>query len=601
MIFQEPMTSLNPVFSIGNQIVEAITLHQNVSGREAAAIAERALGEVGINDPRRRLGEYPHQMSGGMRQRVMIAMALACKPRLLIADEPTTALDVTIQAQILELLQKLQHDTGMSVLMITHDLGVVAEQADTVAVMYASRIGRNHGRGQPVRRAAAPVHARPAAQRAAAGRAVGKAGDDPRRCAQPARVPVRLQVPQPLPGHERRPAVCPRRTEPARGGDVALGGVPPRARLRRRAGDGARPRRPPRPDGGRIMTVATPPTAAVPAAPLLEVRDLRTHFPIKAGVLSRTVGHVRAVDGVSFTLQPGRTLGLVGESGCGKTTVGRSVLRLIPATGGQVRYRGTDFFGYHGRELRRLRRKMQIIFQDPVGSLNPRMTVGNIIGEPIAVHGIASGRERDLRVADLLRRVRPARRRRPPLPARILRRTTPAHRHRPGPGARPPNSSSATSRSARSTSRSRAKSSTSSTTFSRSAASRTCSSRTTWPSWKHFSDEVAVMYLGRIVEHASREALYADPKHPYTQALLSAVPEPDPRPKRRRIVLSGEVPSPASPPTGCHFPPAVPAHARAGAAGQCRRHNRNHHRRRARLRVIRRMRRRIAAAGRQGE
>ncbi|GIW76291.1 MAG: peptide ABC transporter ATP-binding protein [Phycisphaerae bacterium] len=291
--------------------------------------------------------------------------------------------------------------------------------------------------------------------------------------------------------------------------------------------------------------------------PLLEVRDLCTYFPIRKGLFSRVIGEVKAVDGVSFKIRSGRTLGLVGESGCGKTTVGRSILRLIPHTRGQVIYKGKDFFSYQGQELRRIRRHMQIIFQDPVSSLNPRMTVGNIIGEPIVVHRIAKGREKDELVASLLQKVG-------------------LH---PQDALRYPHEFSGGQRQRIGIARA----------LSLSPEFIVCDEPVSaldvsiqsqvlnlladlqdelkiaylfiahnLAVVEHFSDEVAVMYLGRIVEHAPAKDLYRHPKHPYTLSLLSAVPEPDPRPKRRRIVLSGEVPSPSNPPTGCHFHPRCP-------------------------------------------
>jgi oligopeptide transport system ATP-binding protein len=296
-------------------------------------------------------------------------------------------------------------------------------------------------------------------------------------------------------------------------------------------------------------------------ASLLKVRDLRTWFPIRRGILSQTVGYVKAVDGVSFDIQPGKTLGLVGESGCGKTTVGRTILRLIPPTGGTVRYRGEDFFAYRGRELRQIRRQMQIVFQDPVSSLNPRMTIGNIIGEPIEVHGIAKGPEKNQRVAALLARVGLD----PSYASRYPHEFSGGQRQRIG--------------------------------IARALALSpdfiVCDEPVSallnllddlqkergiaylfiahnLAVVEHFSDEVAVMYLGRIVEKADSRELYKNPKHPYTVALLSAVPEPNPRPKKRRIVLPGEVPSPSNPPTGCPFHPRCPLTrqkaAEAGAA-----------------------------------
>jgi oligopeptide/dipeptide ABC transporter ATP-binding protein len=294
-----------------------------------------------------------------------------------------------------------------------------------------------------------------------------------------------------------------------------------------------------------------------PGQPLVEVRDLRTHFPIRRGVLARTVGYVKAVDGVSFDIAPGKTLGLVGESGCGKTTVGRTILRLIERTSGSVKYRGQDFFAYKGEELRRLRRHMQIVFQDPVSSLNPRMTVGNIIGEPIEVHGIAKGKERRDLVAGLLARVGLD----PSYALRYPHEFSGGQRQRIGIAralALSPDfivcdePVSALDVSIQS----QILNLLDDLQRERNIAYLFIAHNLAVV--EHFSDEVAVMYLGRIVEKASRDELYSNPKHPYTMALLSAVPETNPRPKRQRIVLKGEVPSPSNPPTGCPFHPRCP-------------------------------------------
>jgi oligopeptide transport system ATP-binding protein len=288
--------------------------------------------------------------------------------------------------------------------------------------------------------------------------------------------------------------------------------------------------------------------------PLLWVRDLKTYFPIRQGVLQRVVGHVKAVDGVSFDLAPGKTLGLVGESGCGKTTVGRTILRLIPATGGSVRFKGEDFFGYRGEELRRLRRHMQIIFQDPVSSLNPRMSVGNIIGEPIQVHGLARGRERGERVASLLARVGLD----PSFASRYPHEFSGGQRQRIGIARalalQPDFIVCDEPVSALDVSiQSQILNLLQDLQAERKIAYLFIAHNLAVV--EHFSDEIAVMYLGRIVEKAGNRELYSNPKHPYTIALLSAVPEPNPRPKRQRIVLKGEVPSPSNPPTGCPFHP----------------------------------------------
>jgi oligopeptide transport system ATP-binding protein len=297
--------------------------------------------------------------------------------------------------------------------------------------------------------------------------------------------------------------------------------------------------------------------------PLLEVRDLRTYFPIRRGVLSRTVGHIKAVDGVSFDVHAGKTLGLVGESGCGKTTVGRTILRLIPATTGSVVYRGNDFFAPKGQELRRLRRHLQIVFQDPVSSLNPRMNIGNIIGEPIEVHGIAHGQDKRDLVASLLQRVGLD----PTYTSRYPQEFSGGQRQRIGIAralALSPDfivcdePVSALDVSIQS----QILNLLADLQAERNIAYLFIAHNLAVV--KHFSDEVAVMYLGRIVEKAAADELYRNPKHPYTISLLSAVPEPNPRPTKKRIVLSGEVPSPANPPTGCPFHPRCPL-ARATA------------------------------------
>jgi oligopeptide/dipeptide ABC transporter ATP-binding protein len=290
---------------------------------------------------------------------------------------------------------------------------------------------------------------------------------------------------------------------------------------------------------------------------LLEVRDLHTWFPIRKGILSRTVGHVKAVDGISFDIEPGKTLGLVGESGCGKTTAGRTILRLIPATSGTVRYKGEDFFAYQGKELRQLRRQMQIVFQDPVSSLNPRMTVGNIIGEPIEVHGIAKGREKEDLVASLLRRVGLD----PSYARRYPHEFSGGQRQRIG-IARAISLSpdfivcdepvSALDVSIQSQILNLLDD------LQKERGIAYLFIAHNLAVIEHFSDEVAVMYLGRIVEKADSTELYKNPKHPYTVALLSAIPVPDPRPRRRRIMLPGEVPSPSNPPSGCPFHPRCP-------------------------------------------
>ncbi len=361
MIFQEPMTSLNPVFRVGDQVMEPIMVHEGLSRADARARALELFREVDIPDPERRIDSYPHEMSGGQKQRVMIAMALACNPKLLIADEPSTALDVTIQKQILELLRRLRDQRGMSILFITHDLGVIAEIADQVAVMFQGHLVEY---GDVEQIFAAPKH--PYTRSLMACR--------PNIDTKYRRLPTTstfmswsLDEQHQLHIVEKPVDLPALKALESAGRDKLL-----------------------KPEG----------------EPLLSVRDLAVHFPIKKGLFGRTVGHVKAVDGISFDVWKGQTLGLVGESGCGKTTTGRAILRLIEPTGGEAWFEGRDLAHVPPKELRALRRHMQIIFQDPYSSLNPRMTVGDMVSEPMEVHGLATSKtERQDRVAALLKEV----------------------------------------------------------------------------------------------------------------------------------------------------------------------------------------------------
>jgi glutathione transport system ATP-binding protein len=475
MIFQEPMTSLNPVFPVGDQIAEAIALHQDKSAAAARAGAVRMLEQVRIPEARAVLSRYPHQLSGGMRQRVMIAMALSCRPALLIADEPTTALDVTVQAQILSLIRALQDEMRMAVLFITHDMGVVAEVADRVAVML---------RGEKVEE--------------------GAAGDV---FARPRETYTRS----------------------------LLASVP---RLGALAGE----------DGPRKLAISgagvTAEAGRPTAAPILKVRDLTTRFDVKAGLMGRTRRRVHAVERVSFDLGSGETLALVGESGCGKSTTGRSLLRLVEPSGGSIEFEGRDISKVPRTDLRSVRRDIQMIFQDPFASLDPRLTIGFSIAEPLYIHGVARGREAEARVAELLKHVglEPEHARRYPheFSGGQRQRIAIARALALQPKvivADEPVSALDVSIQAQIVNllldlQERFDLSYLFISHDMAVVER-------------MSHRVAVMYLGQIVEIGPRRAVFNNPQHPYTRRLLAAVPVADPARRRRRTELSSEeIPSP---------------------------------------------------------
>jgi peptide/nickel transport system ATP-binding protein len=465
MIFQEPMTSLNPVLSIGTQMIEGVRRHLGLSDTQSRQKAVEALQAVRIPEAVKRLTQYPHEMSGGMRQRVMIAMAMACNPKVLIADEPTTALDVTIQAQILELMADLRRETGTAIIMITHDMGVVAEMADRVIVMRQGKMVEG--------------------------------GD----------VEAIFKRPQ----HEYTKAL--------------LDAVP-------KFSAGAR--------------APSLPASNATSKPVLSVRDLIVRFDLKGGLLNRTQQRVHAVEKASFDLWPQETLALVGESGCGKSTAAKAILRLVPSTG-SILVDEQNVASISGRELQRLRRQMQMVFQDPFASLDPRMTVGDLVAEPMIIHGTASGNELKDRVAHLFQRVG------------LTAEQATRYPHE----------------------------------FSGGQRQRICIARALSLNPKviiadesvsaldvsiqaqildllrelqaefglsylfishdmavveEISHRIAVMYLGQIVETGPTATVLANPQHPYTKKLLAAVPVPDPT--RRNMVrqrLEGEVPSPFRP------------------------------------------------------
>jgi peptide/nickel transport system ATP-binding protein len=544
IIFQEPQTSLNPVMSVGAQIAEAVRLHDPRSRDGTLQRVVDLLRSVGIPDPERRAREYPHQLSGGMKQRAMIAMTLAGQPRLLIADEPTTALDVTIQAQVLQLLKSLQRDTGMAVLLITHDLGVVAETADRLAVMYAGEIVET---AAAERFFSAPAH--PYSRKLFAS-LPGTDKRDWRLAVIPGMVPPLDQGFVGCRFADRCDAVMPRCREEAPGWHDCGDGQRARCHLWGEGlaapGPAARPEEP---------LVAR---RSHDSRPLLEVRDLKVHFAIQKGLLKRTVGHVRAVDGVSLDLLAGRTLALVGESGCGKTTAGKGILQLQQPTGGSVKFEGTQLVGLRESRLRRLRSKLQIIFQDPFSSMNPRMLVGDIVEEGMLAQGIGGSREqRGERVRQLLGQVGMSPRSVTRYPHEFSggqrQRVCVARALAVGPRlivCDEPTSALDVSVQAQ---------------ILNLLQDLQVNLGISYLFITHdisvvgyMAHEVAVMYLGRIVERGTTQEVLEQPLHPYTKALLSAVPRPDARARRAEIRLEGDLPSPADPPSGCHFHPRCP-------------------------------------------
>ncbi|MFA5203734.1 MAG: dipeptide ABC transporter ATP-binding protein [Lentisphaeria bacterium] len=561
MIFQEPMTSLNPLHRIGRQIAEPLRLHRGLGRREAECEAAALLQRVGIPDPAERARHYPHQLSGGMRQRVMIAIALACRPRLLIADEPTTALDVTIQAQILELIRDLQRETGMGVLFITHDLGIVNQIADRVCVMYAGRIVE-----QGPRRELFAATAHPYTRALFQSLPLDQA---PRRplAAIPGMVPAATHWPAGCRFHDRcalafapcAATECPLHTvAPGHTAACHLLGpaAPPAAAIPPPA-----PRDEPAAAAVAATAAATSPAPAAAPQPLLEVDGLRVHFTVGGGWGAGPPRLARAVDGVSFTLNRGETFGLVGESGCGKTTVGLAVLRLLREARGRLLFLGRDMLAWDRRELRRMRRHLQIVFQDPLAALSPRLTVERLVGEGLDVHRPElAAAERRTAVCRAL--------------AEVGLDDTALDRY--------PHEFSGGQRQRLSLARALVlepellvlDEPTSALDVSVQAQilnllldlqtrrRLTCLFIShNLAVVRHMSDRVAAMYLGHLVESAPAAVLFANPRHPYTQALLAAVP--DPRRERPLVRLAGDVPSPLDPPAGCPFHPRCPRLAAA--------------------------------------
>jgi len=563
MIFQQPQTSLNPVYTVGYQITEVFRKHRKISKDDAWQRSVDLLRLVGIPDPETKAYAYPFEMSGGQAQRVMIAMALALNPKLLIADEPTTALDVTIQAQILDLLRDLKNRFGTSVILITHDLGVISEMANRVAVMYAGVIVEQtnvknifdqplHPYTQGLMTSIPVLGVKKDRLEVIPGN-VPSLIDMPKGCRFAPRCRLRAEYQMSI-CEEVEPKLESITTDHLvrcwlyqnnNGHKAPLKYSPKRPAVKKTRIEQRQPQR----LKGEIASKERP--------ELVKIRNLVKYFPVRGGLFNRTVAWIKAVDDVSFAINKGETLGLVGESGCGKTTVGRTILRLEEPTQGSVYYDSLDICGLNKQELKKMRRNMQIIFQDPYASLNPRMTVGEAIGLGLDVHNIGLRKERFEMVLDMMKKVgledyharryphefSGGQRQRIGIARALILRPKLIICDEPV---------SALDMSIQSQVLNLLKDLQGEFGLTYLFIAHNLSVV------EHISDRVAVMYLGKIAELASGVDLFLNPLHPYTQALLSAIPLHTPGMSRERTILSGDVPSPLNPPKGCRFHPRCP-------------------------------------------
>ena len=541
MIFQEPMTSLNPLYRIGNQLEEPLYQHRKIAKGPARKLAIELLNQVGIPDPHKRLDCFPHELSGGMKQRVMIAMALACKPKLLIADEPTTALDTTIQAQVLKLMSDLQKETGMSILLITHDMGIVNQIADDICIMYAGRIAEKGSRDNILKNMAHPytrhlmnsipkvkdtgfiLNTLPGMVSEATDYGTGCLFTE--RCSQAMDICKKIDSPQYTiePNHF---TFCHLYEHGKLPQEIAM--------------------------PGSIKS----PERSTENKSILSIKALRTWFPVRKGVFLRIANYIKAVDNVDLEIQKGSTLALVGESGCGKTTLGESILKLTGKTQGEVIFEGLDIMKLNNTELKKIRNQMQIVFQDPMGSLSPRMTVEDIVGEGLQVHSKDMGLiERRKKTEDVLNEVG--------LPKSSI--------------SRYPHEFSGGQRQRIAIARALILEPRFLVLDEPTSALDVCVQAQVLNLFKelqakrkltylfithnlgvvrYMADKVAIMYLGKIVENGSTNEIFQNPKHPYTKSLLESIPDIEIR--KAFQLITGDVPSPLNPPTGCHFHPRCP-------------------------------------------
>ena len=541
MIFQEPMTSLNPLYMIGNQLEEPLYQHQKIAKGPARKLAIELLDQVGIPDPHKRVDCFPHELSGGMKQRVMIAMALACKPKLLIADEPTTALDVTIQAQVLKLMTDLQKETGMAILLITHDMGIVNQVADDICIMYAGKIVEKGSHSNIFKNMAHPYTRRlwnsipriedkgfllntiPGMVPSATDYGSGCLFAD--RCDHVMNICHEVDSPQYNIASDHFTA-CHLYNQ-----DKSVKEPVKREQIKS-------------------------PTHKLGNDSILSIKNLHTWFPVRKGIFLRVVNYIKAVDNIDIEIQRGSTLAIVGESGCGKTTLGESILKLTREARGKVLFNGIDLMLLNNTETKKFRKKMQIVFQDPMGSLSPRMTIEEIIGEGLQIHFQSlSLKEQRKKLAHVLNEVG--------LPMSVAER----YPHEFSGGQRQriaiartlilepdfivldePTSALDVSVQAQVLN-----------LLKKLQASRNLTYLFITHNLnvvRYMADHVAIMYLGKIVEKDTVVNIFKKPKHPYTKSLLEAIP--DLKIKKSFNPIKGDVPSPLNPPKGCHFHPRCP-------------------------------------------
>ncbi|MFP6637290.1 MAG: dipeptide ABC transporter ATP-binding protein [Nitrospinaceae bacterium] len=541
MIFQEPMTSLNPLFRICDQLEEPLRQHLHIAKGASRKRAIELLERVGIPDPHKRIDDFPHQLSGGMKQRVMIAMALACKPKLLIADEPTTALDVTIQAQVLGLMSDLQKETGMAILLITHDMGIVNQMADDLCVMYGGRVAEYGSREQIFNKRTHPYTQQlfssiPKLEKTeylldTIPGLVPSATEYSEGCRFADRCSEVMDI-----CHDRESKV-----HHISRNHQSVCHLLEKGSVRKQ-----------------ISKTDPLPTRKLENKPFVKIRDLKTYFPVRKGVFLRVVNHIRAVDNINLDIPKGSTVALVGESGCGKTTLGESILKLTPDAQGEVFYNDQNIMSLKGEPLKRFRKNLQIVFQDPFGSLQPRMTIERIVGEGLEVHHpMLSVEERSKRISRVLEEVG--------LRASIMER----YPHEFSGGQRQriaiaralilepkflvldePTSALDVSVQAQVLNLLKELQVRHQLTYLFISHNLSVV--------RYMADTVAIMYLGKIVEQAPVDDLFQNPRHPYTRSLLDSVPTLENRKPFKPLI--GDVPSPLNPPMGCHFHPRCPVY-----------------------------------------